>query len=121
MSCGYFFSDETLTAHPSFRASLATGTDPKTVAEAEAQQLNFQLRTRDIKPEPIAGIKGAYMVRNDKYRWAFLPGWTYVRKISWTQQSCSDENMPELLKVIVEAQPASATDQRPLIPTARTK
>lgn len=121
MSCGYFFSDEALTAHPSFRASLTTGTDPKRVADAEAEQLNFQLRKRDIKPEPIDGIKGAYLVRNDKYRWAFLPGWTHVRKISWSKQSCSDEKMPELLKVIVAAKQAGSADQRPMIPSARSQ
>jgi hypothetical protein len=119
MSCGYFFSDDTLAKHPSFRASFLEYDTPKQAAEGEAEQLNFQRRKWDIKPEPIEGIEGAYLVKNGRFRWAFLPGWGRVRRLSWITESCADDKITELLKVMVEAKQPESGATRPMIPTAR--
>lgn len=120
MSCGYFFSDESMQSHPSFRASMIKGDSPKKAAEDEAEQLRFRLRKADIKAEPIAGLDGAYMIQNGKFRWAFLPGWSAVRKVSWIDESCPDDEVGELLKIIAAAQQPPDGAERPLIPTARS-
>jgi hypothetical protein len=119
MSCGYFFTNDELEGHPSFRASLTAFDSPHEAAKTEAEQLNFQLRKRDIKPEPIEGVKGAYMLRNKNFRWAFLPGWKGVRKVSWIEESCADDKVNELLAIVAAAVPPPTGAERPLIPAAR--
>ena len=117
-SCGFFFMRGTDTEALSFRIQPLMMEDAKQAADAEAMRLRAQLK-RDFKVEPVPGVAGAYMIRHDVLRWAFIPGWKKVRQFAWMDKSCAPEKVPQLIKILAEAEQPAKTAERPLLPTAR--
>jgi hypothetical protein len=74
----------------------------------------------DFKSTPVPGLEGAMWSEHDGMHWAFLPGWSSVRLISWTDDACSITAMPEVLKLIAGAKEVPPHAPRPgLLPIAR--
>lgn len=118
-SCGYFFMPEGGGKPVSMRATHVLGEDARTAAEQEAMRLNFQMSRRDLKVEPVPGVPGAFMIKDKRLRWAFIPGWKAVRQFAWLEESCADEKVPQLIKIMAEAVQPPKDTKRPMIPRAR--
>lgn len=121
-SCGYYFMSpgESYTwIRASFIPQVA---DAK--AAADEHDLVFQRRARrpEFHSEPIPGIQGAYWSSDKDLHWAFLPGWSKVRRITWRSDACDEKAIVELLKQIRDAkEPPAGAERLGLVPTARTE
>jgi hypothetical protein len=68
---------------------------------------------------PVPGVEGAVWSSADGLHWAFLPGWKFVRLVSWADGACPSEKMPEVLALIAKAGQPPANAPRELLPKAR--
>jgi hypothetical protein len=104
-TCGYhFLTDATATGEPPrwFRLAVTAEADAKAAAEAH------DLRTRkrvgiDVRSEPIPGVPGAYWSSHDDLHWAFLPGWSQPRMFTWSDRSCSEDGVRQVLTQLIAA------------------
>jgi hypothetical protein len=121
-SCGYYFMSPGK-PYTWIRASyLPQATTAKQAADEH--DLVFQRRggKPDFHSEPIPGISGGYWSSDEDLHWAFLPGWSKVRRITWRDDACSEDGILELLKSIhVAKEPAEGAERLALVPKARTK
>ncbi|MEE9385862.1 MAG: hypothetical protein V3V08_20825 [Nannocystaceae bacterium] len=119
-TCGYHFGNVDGTNRVWFRTSSVAGPEVAKAAADHDLVIRKKLRIPDFKSVPIPGVPGAFWSRNDGFNWAFLPGWSFPRRVSWHDTSCSRENMPKLLKAIADAtQPEDNRRRRRLLPTAQ--
>lgn len=116
-TCGFYFVREAGTPAQWFRIATISGDTPQQAAEENL----FQFRRSDPSTtvEPIPGVPGAFWSKQNEYRWAFLPGWKTVRMFAWKTTSCSDDDVPALLRGIIAA-PETVTGPRRngLVPAA---
>lgn len=119
-SCGYYFASEGR-PYTWFRASFIP--QAKTTKEAaDSHDRTFQRRGKrpDFRSDPIPGLPGAYWSRDAELRWAFLPGWSKVRRVTWRDDACPEEKIVEVLAGISAAKEPPAGAERPgLVPVAR--
>ncbi len=119
-SCGYYFMS-TNQPYTWIRASFIP--QAKTAkAAADSHDAVFQRRGKrpDFHSEPIPGIPGAYWSSDKDLNWAFLPGWSKVRRITWRDDACAKDKMVELLGQIKRAkEPAEGAERLGLLPRAR--
>ncbi len=122
-SCGYYYLHDETGGHPV--ALRASKLNRESLAEAVR---NHDLRLAQISKDPkfastpVPGLEGAMWSNYDGIHWAFVPGWSSVRLVSWTADACPIEAMPEVLKLIAEAKEVPSHAPRPgLIPVARDK
>jgi len=118
-SCGYFFSGEDTTKKPAWlRLSFALESTTQAAARSHDERIGTRVaKDPSFHSEPIPGIPDAYWSRHDRLHWAFVPGWSKARLVSWSDETCSDEGMIEVLRHLagVPEIPADAP-RRALVP-----
>lgn len=119
-SCGYHFGDD---AQPTAKAKwlrLSFTLQPTTreAAKAHDERIGFRLADDpNFHSTPIPGVKDGLWSRHGDLRWAFLPGWSKPRMLSWNAESCSDEGILEVIQQLVAApEVKEGTPRRSLIP-----
>lgn len=100
-SCGFYFLHEPATPPVWLRLTTVRGDTPKQAADEHT--LVLQRTSPGITAQPFPAVPGAYWVKQDEYRWLFLPGWKAVRLLAWKDTSCSEEGIAALAPVIVAA------------------
>lgn len=116
-SCGFFYLREPATPPTWLRLTTVRGETPKQAADEHVMVL--QRTAKGVAAEPLPGVPGAFLVKNEEYRWAFLPGWKRVRLLTWKDTSCSDEGITALARQIVAAPEDVAGPRRAgLLPVA---
>ncbi len=122
-SCGYYFHRPG--GPPAwFRMTFVPG---KTPAEAAASHDRHLARlSASGKPaapsEPVPGVPGAYWSFHDGLAWAFLPGWSKVRQLSWRERNCDRDAMAKVIAAITAAaEPPPDAERLGLVPKARPK
>jgi hypothetical protein len=119
-TCGYYFASDGAGA-TWLRASFIPG-EKTAQAAAAAHDLVFQRRAKrpEFRSEPVPGLPGAMWSRDGDLNWAFIPGWSKVRRITWEDAFCPRERMFELLAEIARAkEPPPGTARVGLVPVAR--
>jgi hypothetical protein len=120
-SCGFYYLHDDTGGYPvALRASKINRESVSEAVEAHDQRMAHTFKLPDFKSTPVPGVEGALWSQHDGVHWAFVPGWSMVRMVSWTEDACPIEVMPEVLKLMVEAKEVPAHAPRPgLIPIAR--
>jgi hypothetical protein len=120
-SCGYYFLHDMTGGFPvALRASKLNRESVSEAVESHDRRMAKIMKLPEFESTPIPGLEGAMWSEHDGVHWAFLPGWTSVRLVSWTDDACSIEAMPEVLKLIATAKEVPPHAPRPgLIPVAR--
>lgn len=120
-SCGYYFLHDPSGGFPvALRASKLNLASVSEATESHDQRLAHTLKLPDFHSTAVPGVEGAMWSRHDGVNWAFIPGWSMVRLVSWTDDACPREAMPEVLKLMVEAKEVPPHAPRPgLVPIAR--
>lgn len=100
ISCGYFFSGEDTSQKPRWlRLSYAQEPTAQAAAAAHDQRIGLRLaRDPNFRSDPVPGVPDAYWSRHERLRWAFVPGWSRPRLLSWSEESCSDEGIVEVIR-----------------------
>jgi hypothetical protein len=122
-SCGYYFFHDASGGFPlGIRASRLIQTDVDQAAAAHDMRLAKVAQDPEFASTPIPGLDGGKWSNHDGIHWAFVPGWSMVRLVSWTDDACPIEAMPAVLKLMSEAKEVPVHAPRPgLIPIARPK
>jgi hypothetical protein len=122
-SCGYFYFHEPDGGFPvGLRASRLMETDVDQAAAEHDMRLAKVAQNPEFASTPIPGLAGGKWSDHDGVHWAFVPGWSMVRLVSWTEDACPIEAMPAVLKLISEAKEVPVHAPRPgLVPIARPK
>lgn len=121
-SCGYYFMSPGKSYSWIRTSFMPEAPTPK--AAADQHDMVFQRRAKrpDFHSDPIPGLPGAYWSSDKDLHWAFLPGWSKVRRVTWSDDSCSEQAMLKLLEQIRDAkEPPKDADRLALVPTARTE
>jgi hypothetical protein len=120
-SCGFYFMHDPAGGYPvALRASKINRGSVSEAVEAHDLRMAKASQRQDFASTPVPGVEGAMWSEHDGMHWAFLPGWTSVRLVSWTDDACPIEAMPEVLKLMVGAKEVPPHAPRPgLIPVAR--
>jgi hypothetical protein len=116
-SCGYYFHK---TDKPVWmRMGHLPDTDPKASAEAHDKKMRDVTKNPAYASKPVPGVEGALFSAHENNRWAFIPGWTRVRQLSWHTDTCTDEAVFEVIKQLAAAkEPPKNTKRADLVPTA---
>lgn len=122
-SCGYYYLPEmTGGVAVALRASKVTRESVSEAVASHDKRIAKTFKLASFQSTPVPGVEGAMWSEHDGLHWAFLPGWKSVRLVSWTDDACPIEAMPEVLKLMVEAKEVPPHAPRPgLIPIARKK
>jgi hypothetical protein len=120
-SCGYYFLPNFEGSIPTaIRGSRLTRESATEAAEKHDLRMARDYQLSKFESTPVPGVEGAMWSDHDGIHWAFLPGWSTARLISWTADACPIEVMPEVLKLIAEAKEPPPNAPRPgLVPEAR--
>ncbi|MEZ4452067.1 MAG: hypothetical protein R3B09_21565 [Nannocystaceae bacterium] len=105
-TCGYFFADDDAMATKpvSLRLSFALQATVKDAVKAHDERIAFRVANDpEFHSTPVPGIKDAYWSRHKHLRWAYLPGWSRPRLLSWNEETCSDEGILEVIRQLVAA------------------
>lgn len=118
-SCGYYF----LSPDQPYTWIRASYMPQKTAEEAaRSHDRVFQRRGKrpDFESVPIPGIPGAFWSNDKDLHWAFLPGWSKVRRITWRDDACAEDKMLEVLEQIQKAkEPPADAERVALVPKQR--
>ena len=119
-SCGYFYLPDMNGSSPvALRGSLVNETEVAAAAKTHDTRLARITKNPEFASTPVPGVEGALWSEADNLNWAFLPGWDKVRLISWTDDACPADKMPEVLALIAAAKPPPPNAPRELVPVAR--
>ncbi len=120
-SCGYYYLHEPSGGFPvALRASKLNKSSVEETVASHDKRTARTFKLQEFKSTPVPGVEGAMWSEHDGIHWAFLPGWSSVRLVSWTDDACPIEVMPEVLKLMVGAKEVPAHAPRPgLLPIAR--
>ena len=120
-SCGYYFLPDMAGSLPvSMRGSKVAKAEVRAAVANHDLRIQHHFKDPDFESTPIPGVEGGMWSEKDGVHWAFLPGWSSVRLISWAEEACPIEVMPEVLKLIAEAKEPPENAPRPgLEPVAR--
>lgn len=121
-SCGYFFLPSTQGSVPvSFRASKIAEQDVLQAVADHDQRMARITKNPMFASTPVPGVEGARWSAAEGLHWAFLPGWKWVRQVSWTDDACPPEKIPEVLALMAAAAEPPPNAPRPMVPEARTR
>lgn len=119
-SCGYYFLPDSSGSLPvAIRGSKITSPDVATAVQDHDVRLAQMTKNPGFASEAVPGVEGAMWSSADGIHWAFLPGWKSVRLVSWTDDACSIDKMPAVLKLMAEAAEPPPNAPRELVPAAR--
>jgi hypothetical protein len=93
--------------------SVFTFREHRNRAPEQAWALHQASFAEGIDTGSFAEIEGSHWHRDQGYRWAYLPGWTHGRRVSWYEADCAPERMLPVLRSVVSApQPEPAMPPR---------
>lgn len=119
-SCGYFFLPDTQGSSPvSIRASMINQDDLAGAAADHDRRMKQLTKNPAFASTPVPGVEGAVWSTADGLHWAFVPGWKFVRLVSWADAACPIEKMPEVLALMAKATQPPPGAPRELLPKAR--
>jgi hypothetical protein len=120
-SCGYFFLPDMSGSSPVAIRVVKIARDDVPAAVADHDQRIAKItKNPSFKSSPVPGVDGAMWSAAEDLHWAFLPGWSAVRVVSWTDDACPADKMPEVLKVIMMSkEPPPNAPRLGLVPIAR--
>jgi len=120
-SCGYYYLPNMDGSFPvALRGSRLKRETVEQAAEVHDLRMAHTLGRPDFASTPVPGVEGAMWSSHEGVHWAFVPGWSMVRMLSWTDDACPIEAMPAVLKLMAEAKEVAAEAPRPgLVPLAR--
>ncbi|MBC8072367.1 MAG: hypothetical protein IAG13_28855 [Deltaproteobacteria bacterium] len=119
-TCGYYFL-KTGKLPSWFRMSFVAGDTPADAANTHDRKLKRVAKDERLSSTPVPGVEGAMWSTHDGLRWAFLPGWSRVRQLSWRGTDCSDEAMAKVIAQLVTAvEPPAGAQREGLVPRSRT-
>ncbi len=104
--CGYYFLpkiDAAGVPEVSFRLSLPPGDNPQDAAERHDRAVHMHQSQPSSTVAPFPGVEGVYWVRFDHLRWAFIPGWSRVRMLSWNDGTCDEAGLQTILNGLLAA------------------
>lgn len=118
--CGYYFLPEAASPHTWIRVGFTAGATAKAAADERDEFIQRRFKDPEFESEPVPGVPGAYWASRDGVRWAHVPGWKNVRRVTWDPTFCGDEAMAKVLSQLVSAGEPEAGAERPaLVPKAR--
>lgn len=112
-SCGYHFVADAAPGGTSarwFRVSTVAEKTPKEAAEAHDRR-GRQSATH-VPAAPFPGVEGVFWSSRDDLHWAFVPGWSEVRMLTWSDASCSRDGVAKILTQLVAAPEVPASTPR---------
>jgi hypothetical protein len=119
-SCGYFFLPSTQGSVPvSIRAAKINREDLTGAAAEHDQRMAQITKNPEFASTPVPGVDGALWSSADGLHWAFLPGWKAVRLVSWADDACPIDKMPQVLALMAAAAEPPPNAPRELVPKAR--
>jgi hypothetical protein len=119
-SCGYFFLPDVQGSSPvSIRASMINQADLTRAAADHDLRMGKITKNPAFASTPVPGVEGAVWSTADGLHWAFVPGWKFVRLVSWADGACPADKMPEVLALIAKAAEPPSGAPRELLPKAR--
>lgn len=120
-SCGYYFHQRKGT--PAwFRMTFVPGRTPAEAAASHDRHLARLSPTgRPPQPSaPVPGVEGAYWSFHDGLAWAFVPGWSRVRQLTWREAFCDRDKVAKIIASLATAkEPPPGAPRESLVPTAR--
>ena len=117
-SCGFYFHKNDKPVW--MRMGHLPDSDPKAAATAHDLKMREVTKNPTYASTPVPGVEGAMWSSHEGNRWAFLPGWTHARQLSWRDETCSDEGVIEVIKQLVAAkEPPKNAKRVDLLPKAR--
>jgi hypothetical protein len=117
-SCGYYFHENDKPVW--MRMGHLPDSDPKASAAAHDQKMRDVTKNPAYASTPVPGVEGAMWSSHEGNHWAFLPGWSRVRQLSWHDESCSNEGVIAVMKQLVAAkEPEKNAKRLDLLPKAR--
>ncbi len=114
-TCGYYFLQDVSAQgqHAKwFRLSSVTGATAKESADTHDVYTRQMTKNPGFTSTPIPGIPGAFWSSHEELHWAFLPGWSVVRQLTWQDDSCSDEGVLQILQQLVNTPEVAAGTPR---------
>lgn len=119
-SCGYFFLPDMNGSLPvSIRAAKINQENLAEAVAAHDRRMAKITKNPAFASTPVPGVEGALWSAADGLHWAFIPGWKWVRQVSWADGACPDDKMPEVLALMAAAAEPPAGAPRPMVPEAR--
>ncbi len=120
--CGYYFLPKPASPHTWIRVGFTAGETAKAAADDRDEFIRRRFRDPDFGSKPVPGVPGAYWAGRDGVKWAHVPGWKNVRRVTWDEQFCSEEAMAKVIaELAAAAEPEEGADRNALVPTARPK
>jgi len=119
MTCGYFFATEETTDKPKWlRLSYTLEGEIDAAVKAHDERISIRVAMDpDFRSEPVPGVEGAFWSAHEHLRWAFLPGWSKPRQLTWRDDSCSDEGIKEVMRALIATpEPPAGAPRANLIP-----
>src|SRR5690606_37368546 len=96
-SCGYYFLHDQTGGFPvALRASKLNRESVSEAATDHDTRMAHVLKQPQFASTPVPGVEGAMWSQHDGVHWAFVPGWSMVRLVSWTDDACPIDVMPEV-------------------------
>ncbi|MCB9702344.1 MAG: hypothetical protein H6711_10650 [Myxococcales bacterium] len=104
-TCGYFFAgDESAEKAKWIRLSVTHEPTVEAAAKAHDERIGYRVANDpNFHSEPVPGVEGALWSSHERLHWAFLPGWSRPRQLTWRDDSCSNEGIIEVMKQLIAA------------------
>lgn len=121
-TCGYYFvADATAAGMRARWLRLSTVVEATPKAAAEAHDRRARKVDGFVPSAPIPGIEGAWWGEADDLHFAFLPGWSVVRMLTWSDASCSAEGIEKVVRQLIAApETPAAAPRTSLVPGGAT-
>ncbi len=121
-TCGYHFFKPPAGDMTYYRLSYALGDSVEFAAGEHDERMRVQQGApASFKSTPVPGAPGALWSSHEGINWAFLPGWSRVRQLSWRDSGCPNEKVAEIIKQLAEApEVPSGLTRAGMIPKMRT-
>jgi hypothetical protein len=121
-SCGYFFLPNVQGSSPvAIRASKINREDLEGAAADHDRRMAQITKNPAFASTPVPGVEAARWSTFDGLHWAFVSGWNTVRLVSWADDACPIEKMPEVLALMAAAAEPPPNAPRELVPKARAR
>jgi hypothetical protein len=120
-TCGYHY--HLPDGHQTWwRMSFVPGKTPKEAAATHDRKLRQTTRNPDFASVPVPGAPGAYWSTHQDLGWAFVPGWSKVRLLTWKSSACGSDGVATVIGQLIEAEePPEGAPRLALIPRARSR
>lgn len=98
-TCGYHFvADATSTGMLPRYFRLSVVPEATAKAAAETQDRRIQKIKGFVAAAPFPGIPNVWWNSAEDLHWAFIPGWSQIRMLTWSNDSCGAEGMEKVIR-----------------------